>query len=418
VVAFKMLRQHSKKEKCIWILSDIFFPVEVSTGHFMTQIACKAASVRKVIVLTTGSGPNKLTCELSNGGATPIVIRRLPLFPGRSRSLAARAIRSAVFGLYVLICGLFQVGKGDKVLAVTNPPILPLVGSFIKWARGAELVTLVHDVYPDILVVLGIVSKNGIVDRVWRTLQRFVFYSSDTIVVIGRDMGDRVARYLPSTRASDVVVIPNWADDGDIYPLERRSGVATGCEDKSGKRFRIQYSGNAGRTHDLETIVKAYDAAKNNNLVLEFVGDRIHNEKVVTRVRTWAGGEIRFRERCDRSQLCESLNSCDAAIVALVPGMVGLSVPSRCYNILSAGKPLIAVVDEQSEIARIIKEHQLGWTIRSGDVVGLASVFEGFPNCDAGVRSGREIRRVLMENWSSGKILEDWSELLARSNKI
>ena len=43
--------------------------------------------------------------------------------------------------------------------------------------------------------------------------------------------------------------------------------------------------------------------------------------------------------------------------------MAGVSVPSRMYNIMSAGKPLLAAADEWSEIGMLVKEEQIGATV-------------------------------------------------------
>jgi len=45
--------------------------------------------------------------------------------------------------------------------------------------------------------------------------------------------------------------------------------------------------------------------------------------------------------------------------------MSGISVPSRMYNMMAAGKPILAIVDSNSEVAMTIKEEKIGWVIPS-----------------------------------------------------
>ena len=66
------------------------------------------------------------------------------------------------------------------------------------------------------------------------------------------------------------------------------------------------------------------------------------------------------------------LNACDVALISFVPGMAGISVPSRLYNVLAAGKPILAVADADSELARVVREEQIGWVIEPDDPAGLA----------------------------------------------
>ena len=41
--------------------------------------------------------------------------------------------------------------------------------------------------------------------------------------------------------------------------------------------------------------------------------------------------------------------------------MLGLGVPSKAYNILAAGKPILFIGDPRSEIARMVTEADVGW---------------------------------------------------------
>ena len=65
------------------------------------------------------------------------------------------------------------------------------------------------------------------------------------------------------------------------------------------------------------------------------------------------------------------LNACDVAIVSLVKGMEGVSVPSRIYNIFAAGKPIIALTEAGSELGRLIAEEDTGWLVPQTDVGAL-----------------------------------------------
>jgi glycosyltransferase involved in cell wall biosynthesis len=53
--------------------------------------------------------------------------------------------------------------------------------------------------------------------------------------------------------------------------------------------------------------------------------------------------------------------------------MVGISVPSRAYNTMAAGRPIIAVMEEGCEVAEMVREHQIGWVVPPGDEFRLAA---------------------------------------------
>jgi hypothetical protein len=62
-----------------------------------------------------------------------------------------------------------------------------------------------------------------------------------------------------------------------------------------------------------------------------------------------------------RSDQSRVLGACDIALVILGPDMYGLGVPSKTYNILAAGKPVLFLGPKDSEIYRLIKSHDIGW---------------------------------------------------------
>src|SRR5438445_5272586 len=54
------------------------------------------------------------------------------------------------------------------------------------------------------------------------------------------------------------------------------------------------------------------------------------------------------------------LNACDVGLVASIKGMCGAAMPCRTYNIMAAGKPILALTEQNSELALIIDEERIG----------------------------------------------------------
>ena len=72
---------------------------------------------------------------------------------------------------------------------------------------------------------------------------------------------------------------------------------------------------------------------------------------------------VTIADRRPRGDLPELLTAGDVALITFVPGMAGVSVPSRLYNILAAGMPIIALADRHSEVALVINEEDVGLVI-------------------------------------------------------
>ncbi len=61
----------------------------------------------------------------------------------------------------------------------------------------------------------------------------------------------------------------------------------------------------------------------------------------------------------------------DVFLVSLKRGLAGYIVPSKLYGILAAGRPYVAAVEEDSEVAAITGEHECGLVVAPGDVGGM-----------------------------------------------
>lgn len=67
------------------------------------------------------------------------------------------------------------------------------------------------------------------------------------------------------------------------------------------------------------------------------------------------------------------VNAADLVVIAFQEGMAGVSVPSRMYNVMAAGKPILAVAESHSELACAVLEERIGWVVTPNDVDALAT---------------------------------------------
>jgi glycosyltransferase involved in cell wall biosynthesis len=91
-----------------------------------------------------------------------------------------------------------------------------------------------------------------------------------------------------------------------------------------------------------------------------FIGEGSGKAEVVALAGELELENVTFCTFVDRAELNTSLNAADVSVVAFKKGMAGISVPSRLYNLMAAGKPILGVVDDNSEVADVIREAKLG----------------------------------------------------------
>jgi len=127
---------------------------------------------------------------------------------------------------------------------------------------------------------------------------------------------------------------------------------------------------------------------------------------------------IRVRDFVPRNQLSDSINECDVALIAFKPGMAGISVPCRMYNIMAAGKPIIAVTDAESELALTILENRIGWVVPPNNPEALASaILEAKSNLPLLEVMGSRARRAVEERYTLAHVADQYRSLLSDLDK-
>jgi colanic acid biosynthesis glycosyl transferase WcaI len=393
----------------VWFVSELFYPEETSTGYFLTRLAEHLA----------GSFPTSAICAQPSYSKRGIVapsrekhrgvdIHRFRGTTFRKDNLIGRVINILTINVAVFFYCLRLFKRGDRVLVVTNPPLLPFVVAPVCWLKGAKCVLRVEDVYPDALVASGFAKPGSLLVRLWNAVARWFYNRFDHIIVLGRDMENVIAE-----RASTPVqIICNWADNQDVKPLTRQQNPIV-CETGLANCFVVQYAGNMGRTHDMEILIAAAKLL-NNETDIHFLLSGWGAKRAWLENASTECPNVTVLPHQPRERLPYLLTACDVSVISLMPGMSGISVPSRLYNVLAAGRPVIAIVDEDSEIARVIREEHVGWVVKPRDVEGFAlAVREASQQGSKLVQMGERARTVAEQKYSFAASAQDYVELFA-----
>lgn len=352
----------------LWILSEVYYPDETGTGYYISKIAEYLAQSRPVSVLCSQPAYSR------SGVVAPrieshcnVKIFRCRCIALRGRSIFARLIRMASITLSMFCAALLHIRRGDSILAVTNPPSVPMLAAVLSFILRVPYSLTVHDVYPDIVAVCGLTSREAISYKVLQRISRLVLRQAESIFCIGRDMLDHLTHARGTGTSDGIKVIPLWADCNEIQPAPRESNRLLADLGLMNKLV-VLYAGNMGYPHDIETLAAAIKIMEvDASMHFVFIGSG-PKQKLLDQMVALGSKNVTVLPPRPRSEQDEFLNACDVAILSLVPGMEGLAVPSRTYNLMAAGKPIIALVSEHSEVARIVREEEIGWVVEPGEI--------------------------------------------------
>jgi colanic acid biosynthesis glycosyl transferase WcaI len=350
-------------KKNLWIVTELYYPEETSTGYYLTRIAEGLAGDFNVKVLCgqpnySGRGVRAPKKEIHNN----VEIFRTFGTTLDKNVILFRLINMLTLSFSIFWKALFHFQKGDKILVVTTPPSLPFITAFASLIRGGSYVLLIHDNYPEILIAVGKTKESSFLVKILDFFNRWLYKYAGKIIVVGRDMRLLVER---KTNGLDIPIeyIPNWAELEQVNPQPRAENRLL-KELNLQKKFVFLYAGNMGHPNDLESIIEcAEKLKKDEKFHFVFLGAGVKRKWLEKEVEENRLPNVTLLNPRPRSEQNDFLNACDVAIVSLVKKMRGVSMPSRTYNILAVGKPILALAEEDSEVAEVVREDKVGWIV-------------------------------------------------------
>lgn len=389
----------------IVIVSELFYPDWTSTAHILTKIADHLSRNHEVLVL---AGPKSYSSDNVNDtsdASKPYDIQRVKIGEYDKNKIFHRILRFCIMSAKLGQL-LWQRGREeDDVLIVTNPAPFIMVAAVLKRLRGFNLNILVHDVFPENAVAAGMIkSDKGLVYRVLKRIFRSAYRSADNVIVLGRDMHEIFQQKFKGLKHPPAIrIIENWADPCPAPVASPR------CPDG---HVRILYAGNIGRCQGLESFIEVFGKTSNRAVQLMMRGGGAMVETIKDNMEH-TDADIKLGGSYSRDEQFKILEECDVALVTLASGMYGLGVPSKSYNIMAAGKPILFVGDLRSEIAQVVREHGIGYCFSSEDGEGLLKWLDSItPEMrEEFRRMGEKARRLATTIYSEQSVLSKYSDL-------
>jgi len=370
----KAMMQKSAK---VVVVSQHYPPDPSTTAAIMASISERVVREAEVLVLSGTAG--------SAAAGKPQIIEVGNWMPGKA-ALLKRALAELLFTIRMFSALLMKLRRGDVALTVPAPFMLPYAFAAAARLKGARSVLIMHDLYPDVLIMAGLLKPQSIVAKAMRALNAPMFRALDAVVIIGRDTEKLLLRYRGMTR-DKIRFIPNWAT------LSR--GVRAVDADNPYRRslsagFVVGLSGNLGFTHDPVIVFEAARLLRENrdiHFLLSGWGigfDQLREMQSEAKLRN-----VTLVDRVDEGQLETFLSAADAWIIPYRKNVAGVSVPSRFYNLLAIGRPVILVSEADAEAALTVTEHDVGWVVEPGSADELAKTISRAAGARDPERAGR-----------------------------
>jgi glycosyltransferase involved in cell wall biosynthesis len=351
----------------VMLVTQHYAPFPSTTSGYMTDIAKALAQNNRVMVIS--SSPNSASKLLPAPGE-PEVIEIKSWWPEKS-ALVSRSLAAILFSLQVFVAVMRHARSGDILLCVTTPFTLPYTVALAAKLRRAASALIIYDLYPDSLVMAGLLHDSAPLTRLLRSANKVMFHWLDAIVIIGRDMGTKLIQY-PQMDTAKIKLIPNWA----TLPVRYRDvDPENPYRKRCGGQFIIAMSGNAGFTHDPESVFEAARLLQNNpEIKFLFSGEGVGWTKLNEMQAASPLPNVTLIERVPASELECFLSAGNVWIVPYRKNNTGVSVPSRIYNLLAVGRPIIICSEPEAEAALLMREEDIGWVAPPENPEAIAQI--------------------------------------------
>ena len=339
------------------IVSQHYPPDHSTTAAIMAAIANRIAGDSEVLVLSGMSGSAAAAAP-----GRPAVTEIRNWMPGKA-ALIKRATAELLFTGRIFVALLAKLRRGDVVLTVTAPFMLPYAVAGAARLKRAKSALIMHDLYPDVLIMAGLLKPNSLVAKAMRALNALMFRALDAVVIIGRDTEKLLLRY-GGMKSDKIRFIPNWAT---LVPAVRPVRADNPFRRSLAARFVVGLSGNLGFTHDPDIVFEAARLLREEpdiHFLLSGWGMGFDRLKAMQSEASLPN--ISLIDRVEDGDLEAFLSAANVWLIPYRKNVAGVSVPSRFYNLLAVGRPVVLVSEPDAEAALTVTENNLGWVVTPG----------------------------------------------------
>lgn len=323
-----------------------------------------------------------------------VVVKRVGSRKGEGTGLFDRMIK-----YLVLTWTIYKEAKNtptDAYYLYSSPPFIGWMG--IKLAKIAPTLYNAQDLFPDTLIKIKGYGENNPLIKFLRFMEKKVYKGNTKIVTISNEMKETIMSQ--GCPAEKIDVIYNWADTTGIHHMERKDNLLMDELGIDKSKFVVSYAGDIGLFQGWPVILEAIKKVGKVNRDIHFaiIGSGSYKEKMEAQVKEEGIDNISIHPLQPASRLSEIYSIGDLELVSIEPGLSKMALPSKTFVIMAAGSPLLSLVDQSSDVAYLINERKMGYTLEHGDSDALANtILSAYENRTELEQMGKNAREFCLE---------------------
>jgi glycosyltransferase involved in cell wall biosynthesis len=369
-----------------------FFTSEGHTTQVLTSLPSKDLKSKKIFAKKK---------EILNS----LKIKRINLFI-EDKSILKKIINALILGFWTIYLSIRN--NFDIIISTSIPPITG--GMFAAFAAGitkARFIYFSMDIHPEV----GKISKdfsNPVFYKILKRIDSWSCSKANPIVVHSLDMKNSL---LSRNRGSNfkIKMINNFSIPKEINKkLKFKSSII-----RNNKKLIITFAGNIGRFQSLDTVIDAMIFLKNRkDIQLIIIGEGSVKSSLVCKVKK-NNANVLFLNHQNINVTKDIISKSDIGLVTLSRNIYKYGYPGKIMTYLEQGRPIIAVLEKVSEIAKLMKRENYGFCIDKLDSKKISQLLIKLAKDKSWkLKMSKNAKSAYKKHFSKNVICRKWNRIL------
>lgn len=338
------------------------------------------------------------------------VVRLYTYAPG-NKSMVNRLLSYVTFNALAAVAGVFSRSRWDVIFCPNGSFFTGLTAWLIGKSKNVPFVYNVQDLYPEVPIRAGQL-RNPYAIATLKAVEEFMYRKAAHITVISPSIRENLeSKGVPAEKIS---IIPNFVDTDFIRPLPKANdfGRQHGLADK----FVVTHAGSLGYVYDLDTMLDAASfLSSQKDILFLIVGNGVAKPELEKKAHQLKLDNVRFLPFQPEASLPWLRAASDVQVSLYKNGSANDSFPSKVYEIMASGRPLLASSDGNSSVENVVHTAGCGLCVRPGNAEELAgAVLNLYHDPSLREAMGRRGRKYAEENYSKQTAVVRYNDLLQK----
>lgn len=333
----------------------------------------------------------------------------------KTRKYNANSFKSRICSWFQYYKDVFGIMKKEKlrpdiVFAISNPPINSIIAYKLKKKYKCKVIFMDWDIYPEIIERT---FKNPIIQlmcKMWHGLNNYIFPKFDLILTIGEYMKKSIESGIK--KPIRIKVVSLFTECERLKPIPKAENEFCKMHNLADK-IVFMYSGKMGMGHNLDIILDAAKELQNNEKIhFLLIGEGQRYNAVETRIKEEDIMNVTLLPFQPEEVFPLSLACGDVALVTQESSLANLFLPSKAYDMMAVGMPIIGICTEEDDLADLITINHIGSIVTDTEVSSLVeAIKELIDNNEMREEYSVTARKYAIERYDENVVVEQYRNL-------